>query len=94
MPESGCSSPLIIRNKVDLPAVQELIPKLEKAFSEKDITVLLISAVTGEGVEALKYKVLELLQNHPRKEEKIDPVKVFKIGDLKYVRVAKEKGKT
>jgi GTP-binding protein len=44
---------IVVVNKIDLPAVQENLPAILPYFTEKEIRVFPVSAVTGEGIEKL-----------------------------------------
>jgi len=51
-----------VLNKIDLPGTQVLCKKFLKAL--KGPNALLISAATGEGLNELKKKLLQLLDRH------------------------------
>lgn len=44
---------IVVANKIDLPEVRDNLPGILPYFTEKDIKVFPVSAVTGEGIEAL-----------------------------------------
>lgn len=48
-------------NKIDLPEVRSRLPLLEQEFKSLGVPVYYISAATGEGVQELMMKALELL---------------------------------
>jgi len=52
---------IIVLNKLDLPGTQKVAKKFQ--FAVKDKEVLLISALAGKGVEKLKSKIVQLLDN-------------------------------
>lgn len=52
-------------NKVDLPQVRERAPHILQALAHAPQPVLLVSAATGEGVEALLDRVVEALASLP-----------------------------
>ena len=52
---------IIVLNKLDLPGTQKVAKKFQ--FAVKDKEVILISALTGKGVEKLKSKIVQLLDN-------------------------------
>jgi len=56
-------------NKMDLPEVRERWPEVRRALQERGVDPLAISAVTGEGVQELLYRVLELLDRQPEEVE-------------------------
>ncbi len=70
---------LIAANKLDVipDTKDEVIRELQEAFSEENIPVYGISAVTGEGVKELLYAVMDALSKTDRKpvfyEQEFDP---------------------
>jgi GTPase len=56
---------LVVLNKMDLPETQALWPAVEKAMAEAGRAAMSISAVTGENVEALLYRLQEMLDALP-----------------------------
>lgn len=52
-------SQIVVLNKVDLPDVREAAKKFQSALKEKQ--VILISALTGKGIENLNSKIIQLL---------------------------------
>ena len=52
---------IVVLNKIDLPDVLEAAKKFQAAIKEKQ--VILISALTGEGIENLKSKIIQLLDS-------------------------------
>ena len=52
---------IIAVNKVDLPEVQSNLPRLKREFREPGVPLHFISAATGEGVQELMKKTLELV---------------------------------
>ncbi len=84
--ESGLQDkPRIIAvNKIDLPEVRSRLPQLKEEFKKVGVPIFFISAATGEGVEEVMKKVLELVtqaESVPsilaRKEAEVD-FKVFR----------------
>ena len=53
---------LIIANKMDLPGADEMLQTLRNRFSR--VEILPVTAPTGEGIEALKERVGELVRVH------------------------------
>lgn len=51
--ELGGKRQIVVVNKIDLPDVRERLPEILPYFKELEITVFPISAITGEGIEAL-----------------------------------------
>lgn len=52
---------VIAVNKIDLPEVQARLPEIEKQLEDKGLPLFFISAATGEGVDELMNRALELL---------------------------------
>ncbi len=50
---------IVVLNKIDLPDVREAAKKFQSALKEKQ--VILISALTGKGIENLNSKIIQLL---------------------------------
>ena len=46
-----------VLNKIDIPAVRERAPEITAAFQQRGIALLTMSAVTGEGVDAVIYEL-------------------------------------
>ncbi|MDI9547311.1 MAG: GTPase ObgE [Chloroflexota bacterium] len=59
---------LVVLNKMDLPEAQAAWPAFEQEIARRDLPVMSISAVTGENVEALLYRVQEMLDAAPAPE--------------------------
>jgi GTP-binding protein len=71
---------IIAVNKIDLPEVRSRMPLLEQEFKALGVRVYFISAATGEGIEELMNKTLELvsqagspveIQKEPESEYKV-----------------------
>ena len=56
-PELTRKIQVVVLNKVDLPCVKEKLPDIQSRFQKKGIETFPISAMTGEGVDALIKKV-------------------------------------
>jgi GTP-binding protein len=61
---------LVVLNKLDLPDVRALWPTIQEAIEGENLPVMAISAVTGENVQTLLYRVQEMLDALPPIEEK------------------------
>jgi len=59
---------LVALNKMDLPEAQAAWPAFEQEITRRGVPVMNISAVTGENVEALLYRVQEMLDAVPAPE--------------------------
>ena len=87
---------IIAVNKVDLPEVQDRLPRLKREFRELGVPPYFVSAATGEGVGELMKKTLELVSQadsvpSARKEEA--EFKVFRPRPLSPRRAAHHRGK-
>lgn len=70
-------------NKVDITEVKEALPEVIEYFKNHKVEVLPISAATGEGLEDLRKKVLEILSNSPAPQVEIEPeVKKYNLYNL------------
>ncbi|HRJ44373.1 MAG TPA: Obg family GTPase CgtA, partial [Caldilineaceae bacterium] len=59
---------LVVLNKMDLPDAQALWPHIEETLTAKGQSALCISAVTGENVDALLYRLQEMLDALPTED--------------------------
>ena len=89
--EEIASRPQIIAaNKIDIitPDAEDPIAGLKAEFEPQGIEVMPISAATGEGVQALLYKVKEMLNDLPKErivfEQEYDPETEMKFSDEPY----------
>src|SRR3989344_5947447 len=60
---------IVVINKIDLSEVKDEIPEIKKDFKKFKVDVLFVSAATGEGIEALKKKISEVMQTIPKPEK-------------------------
>ena len=60
---------LVVFNKMDLTHARQRWPEVEAAMQRYDLPVMSISAVTGENVEQLLYRVQAMLEALPPQEE-------------------------
>jgi GTP-binding protein len=60
---------IVVLNKIDLPHAKEHWPAIEQRMAALEIPVMQISAVTGENVQQLLYRVQEMLDALPAAEE-------------------------
>lgn len=65
---------IVVFNKVDVTNVREVWPLVQEMFAERGIEVMCISAVTGEDVKTMLWKVVEQLQALPPEvyQEEVD----------------------
>ena len=74
---------IVVVNKLDLAEVKNNFEYIKKAFKKKETEVLGVSAASGEGIEALKDKIMEMLQKIPTVSFEVSkPVKVYTIKNL------------
>lgn len=75
---------IVVINKIDIFEIKEVFDSIRDAFKSKDIDVLGISAVTGEGLEELVNEITRVLDSMPEKPkfEVSEPIKVVDINDL------------
>jgi GTP-binding protein len=59
---------VVVVNKMDLPEVVEQWPALEKALKKLGHKPMLISAMERQGLEPLKWRIMEELENAPAPE--------------------------
>ena len=64
----------IVVNKIDMPDVRQKMGLLKTQMESLGVPVFWISAATGEGVEGLLSKVLEVLDRMPAQDPKPDPI--------------------
>ena len=69
---------VVALNKMDIPQVQELWPRLREELKKRDIQLFAISAVTGQGTLELLRSVTAIAERAPRYEADIDPIVVFR----------------
>jgi GTP-binding protein len=50
-------SQLAVLNKIDIPAVRKRVPEVTETFRRQGVTLLAMSAVTGEGVDMVIYEL-------------------------------------
>ncbi|WP_300410167.1 GTPase ObgE [Lagierella sp.] len=63
---------IIVANKMDLPGANEGLKKLYEVFSDRESDIISISAATTEGIDQLKYKIIQALKNADIKPETYD----------------------
>ena len=62
-------SQIVVLNKLDLPHARDRWPEVEAAIQAQGLPVMGISAVTGENVQTLLYRVQEMLDALPPRDE-------------------------
>jgi GTP-binding protein len=74
---------IVVINKIDVTEVRDALEKITEYFTAQDVASYPISAVTGEGVEALRKKVLEVLSRSVEAQITIEPpVKKYNLYNL------------
>ncbi|MFA5776130.1 MAG: GTPase ObgE [Patescibacteria group bacterium] len=74
---------VVVINKVDITEVKESLGEIIDYFNNRGVDVLPISAATGEGLDDLRKKVLELLSHSVEPQIEIEPVvKKYNIYNL------------
>jgi GTP-binding protein len=69
---------IVVLTKMDLPDAQAWWPLVQEAMAERGVEAHAISAVTGQGVQALMRRAFELLQSLPAAEPAGDIVTVIR----------------
>jgi GTP-binding protein len=86
---------IVVLNKLDLPDAQAHWPAVEAEMERRGLPVLAISAVTGENVQALLYRVQAMLDTLPPPEEAPADEALFKLtpaADEKAFRIFRQQG--
>jgi GTP-binding protein len=80
---------IVVINKLDITEVKDAFDDIKKAFKKIGVTVLGISAVTGEGLDVLLEQVTETLAAIPQKPTYAEskPVKIYTIDSLPNKRI-------
>jgi GTP-binding protein len=60
---------IVAANKIDLPSAAEGLRKLQQHLADKEIMIIPVSAITGEGLSQLIYSSYDLLQSMPDEKE-------------------------
>ena len=63
--ELAAKPQIVVFTKIDLPVVREMWPLVQQMLAERDIKAYCISAVTGEGVQDLMWKISQRLSEIP-----------------------------
>lgn len=86
---------LVVINKLDITEIADCFADLAKLFKKKGLEVVGISAATGLGLDALRQKLLSMLDALPEKPvfEIQEPVKTFTIDNLPNRRIVFNKPK-
>jgi GTPase len=53
---------IVVVTKLDLPITRERLPEIRSQFAKRGISILVISAVTREGVPALIHEIVRILE--------------------------------
>jgi len=68
-PELEARPQLTAVTKLDLPTTRERLPEIREAFTRRGITLMAVSAVTGEGLQELLWQIVHTLE--ARKAENV-----------------------
>jgi GTP-binding protein len=69
---------IVVLNKMDLPETQAWWPLVQEAMEELEVEAYAISAVTGQGVQALMQRLFRLLQDLPPPEPAREEMAIFR----------------
>jgi GTP-binding protein len=72
---------LVVLNKMDLPDAQAWWPLVEEAMRERGVEAHAISAVSGQGVQELMGRTLQVLEELPPPEPGSEEMAVFRPGE-------------
>jgi GTP-binding protein len=86
---------ITIINKIDITEVKEVFEEIKKKLQDQEVEVIGVSSATGEGLDALLYKISSTLESIPRKTsfEVKKVVKKYNIENLPNKRIVFNKGK-
>ena len=75
---------IVVVNKMDITEVREAFESIKEAFKERDLDVLGISSLSGDGIDSLLERITQELDEIPEKTifSVKKPVKVYTINDL------------
>ena len=79
-PELARKPQIVALNKMDLPQAQVAWPKIARALKKRGVEAMSLSAVTGEGVQALLRQVAATLRELPMEAATPEESKVFRPG--------------
>jgi len=68
----GNKPQIVVVNKVDITEVRERLPEIKSSLEAQGALVFAISAATGEGIDALLGKTLEMVNALPVEEPKVE----------------------
>ncbi len=78
--ETLTASPQIVAlNKIDMPGSSEIVGALKPKLVERGLEVLEISALTGQGLQPLIYRIADRLESLPRRELPVQEVARFTV---------------
>ena len=84
---------IIVANKIDSMQDESLYEELENMAKEKNIEIYKISAVTGEGIDTLLKRVVEILKVLPKEDiVEIKERKVYKLEEENDFTITREDG--
>ncbi|MFQ6016361.1 MAG: GTPase ObgE [Anaerolineae bacterium] len=77
-PRLGAKPQFVVLNKMDLPQAQELWPQVKEEMERRQLPVASISAVTGQGVREMLYRLVALLDSLPPEEPAEEEIPVLR----------------
>jgi GTP-binding protein len=89
-PQLARKPQVVVLNKMDLPQTQELWPRIRQEIKKLELEAMSISAVTGQGVPTLLYRVVSLLDSLPREEPVSEEARVFRLEEEEPFSIAQE----
>lgn len=82
---------ILVANKVDAMQNEDLLKQLQTLAKEQDLELFTISAVTGEGIDALMNRVTEMLKQLPKEELiEVEEKMVYTLEDKNEFTITKE----
>jgi GTP-binding protein len=78
---------VVAANKIDLPFARERLPGVRRELQKRKLDVFAISALTGEGVQALMYHLAGRLETLPAPVEQIEPAPVIRPRGIEPVQI-------
>ena len=90
-PQLARKSQVVVLNKMDLPQTQELWPRVSREIKKLELEAMSISAVTGQGVQTLLQRIVNLLDSLPKEKPVVEEeVKVFRLEEEKPFSITQE----
>ena len=84
---------IIIANKMDMPDSETGLKLIEESFGDMDMEIIPLSAITHQGIDKLKYSILNLLEQTEIEYDTFDQVYEYEEVEDKRIVVKYEDGK-